>query len=157
MRDGTVIQVAYVVRDLEEAMKRHMEVCDIGPWSIYHFEPGKIENYVYRGKPATHTCLIAVTPFGNGAQVELMQPLTGYSIYDEHLERKGEGFHHVKLYYADCAKAVAEYERRGYPVMQCGRIDEDEHYYLDTEKDFGYIVELGNAGRIRPAERRFPE
>ena len=31
--------------------------------------------------------------------------------------------------------------------------DDDEHYHLDTEKDFGYIVELGNAGRIRPAER----
>ena len=36
----------------------------------------------------------------------------------------------------------------GYPVTQSGRFDEDEHYYLDTEKDFGYIIELGNAGRI---------
>ena len=156
MREGTVIQVAYVVRDLDAAMKRHMEICGIGPWSIYQFEPGKIENYFYRGKPATHTCLIAVTPFGNGAQVELMQPIRRYSIYDEHLERKGEGFHHVKLYYPDCAKAVADYARRGYPVIQQGRIDEDEHYYLDTEKDFGYMIELGNAGKIRAAERTHP-
>ena len=103
------------------------------------------------------------TPFGGGATVvddgsqgETI-PLSGYSIYDEHLERKGEGLHHVKLYHRDCAKAVAHYERLGYPVIQSGRIDEDEHYYLDTEKDFGYIVELGNAGRIRAAERRYPE
>jgi len=41
-------------------------------------------------------------------------------------------------------------------VIQSGRIDEDEHYYLDTQKDFGYIIELGNAGKIRPAERRYP-
>ena len=91
------------------------------------------------------------------AQLELIQPLTGYSIYDEHLERRGEGLHHIKLYHADCAKAVREYAARGYPVLQCGKIDDDEHYYLDTEKDFGYIVELGNAGRIRPAERRYPQ
>ena len=157
MKEGSVIQVAYVVRDLEASMRRHWEVCGIGPWHIYRFEPGKIQNYLYRGKPATHTCWIAVTPFGDGTQVELMQPISGRSIYDEHLERKGEGLHHVKLYHRDCAKAVAHYERLGYPVIQSGRIDEDEHYYLDTEKDFGYIVELGNAGRIRAAERRYPE
>jgi hypothetical protein len=157
VQEGSVIQVAYVVRDIEAAMKRHVDVCGIGPWSIYQFEPGKIQNYIYRGQPATHTCLIAVTPFGpDGTQVELMQPISGRSIYDEHLDAKGEGFHHVKLFYADCAKAVADYAKRGYPVIQQGRIDDDEHYYLDTEKDFGYMIELGNAGRIRPAERRYP-
>ena len=41
-------------------------------------------------------------------------------------------------------------------MIQSGRFDEDEHYYLDTEKDYGYIVELGNAGRIQPPERRYP-
>jgi hypothetical protein len=30
------------------------------------------------------------------------------------------------------------------------------HYYFDTEKDFGYIVEIGNCGKIRDAERRYP-
>jgi methylmalonyl-CoA/ethylmalonyl-CoA epimerase len=85
-----------------------------------------------------------------------MQPLTGYSIYDEHLERNGEGLHHIKLYYKDCKKAVADFTGPGYPVIQSGRFDEDEHYYLDTEKDYGYIIELGNAGRIPSAERRYP-
>jgi methylmalonyl-CoA/ethylmalonyl-CoA epimerase len=110
---------------------------------------------MYRGRPATHTCYIAVA-WDDRIQVELMQPISGYSIYDEFLETKGEGLHHVKLFHADCAKAVAEYERRGYPVIQSGKFDEDEHYYLDTEKDFGYIIELGNAGKIREAERRYP-
>ena len=155
LKDGSVIQVAYVVRDLEAAMKRHWEVCGIGPWHIYEFKAPKVQNYVYRGKPATHTCLIAVT-FGDRTQTELMQPVSGRSIYDEHLDAKGEGLHHVKLYYRDCAAAVAEYERRGYPVIQSGKFDEDEHYYFDTEKDFGYVIEIGNAGKIRAAERRYP-
>ena len=154
-KEGSIMQVAYVVRDLEASMKRHMEVCGIGPWAIYTFTPQKVQNYIYRGKPATHTCLIAVA-WQDRIQVELMQPLTGYSIYDEFLDAKGEGLHHVKIYHADCAKAVADYEKRGYPVIQSGRIDEDEHYYLATEKDFGYIIELGNAGRIREAEQRYP-
>jgi methylmalonyl-CoA/ethylmalonyl-CoA epimerase len=155
MKEGSMIQVAYVVRDLEKALRQQWEVCGVGPWSIYTFTPEKVRDYTYRGRPATHTCYIAVA-WDDRIQIELMQPLTGYSIYDEFLERKGEGLHHVKLYHADCAKAVADYERRGYPVIQSGRFDEDEHYYLDTEKDFGYIIELGNAGKIREAERRYP-
>ena len=152
--DGGTMQVAMIVRDLDAALKRHWN-CGIGPWDIYQFEPGKVENYLYRGKPATHTCLIAITWSGD-TQLELIQPLTGYSIYNEHLDRRGEGLHHIKLFYGDCRKAITDYAGRGYPVIQCGRIDEDEHYYLDTEKDFGYILELGNAGRIRAAERRYP-
>jgi len=69
-----------IVRDLEAAMKRHWETCKIGPWDIYQFEPGKVENYTYRGKPATHACLIAIAWSGD-TQLELIQPLTGYSIY----------------------------------------------------------------------------
>lgn len=155
MQEGSVIQVAYVVRDIEAAMKRHWEVCGIGPWQVHSFNPTKVQDFIYRGKPATHTCLLALA-WTDKMQLELLQPVTGYSIYDEFLESKGEGLHHVKLYHADCAKAVAHYARLGYPVIQSGKYDEDEHYYLDTEKDFGYIIELGNCGRIRAADRTYP-
>jgi methylmalonyl-CoA/ethylmalonyl-CoA epimerase len=155
MKDGQVIQVAYVTRDIDKAMKHHWEVFGIGPWDVYQFESPKVRDYMYRGKPATHSCLIAVT-WRDNVQLELMQPLTGRSIYNEHLETKGEGMHHIKLYYADCARAVADFTARGYPVIQSGKFDEDEHYYLDTEKDFGYVIELGNCGKIRAAERRYP-
>lgn len=155
MQEGSVIQVAYVVRDIEAAMRRHWEVCGIGPWSVYTFTPEKVRDFIYRDRPATHTCLLALA-WTDRMQLELLQPVSGWSIYDEHLQRRGEGMHHIKLYHADCATAVAHYAARGYKVIQSGRFDEDEHYYLDTEKDFGYIIELGNAGRIRPAERVFP-
>ena len=154
-KDGSVIQVAWIIRDLEASMKRHWEVCGIGPWDIYPFDAGEVADFMYRGRPATHSCLLALAWNGN-VQLELIQPVTGRSIYDEHLETKGEGLHHVKLFYADCQAAVARYVAQGYPVIQSGRFLEDEHYYLDTEKDFGYVIELGNAGRIPPAERRYP-
>jgi hypothetical protein len=155
MKEGHIMQVAYVVRDLDASVKRHWDVFGIGPWDIYLFNASKVRDYVYRGKPATHEALIAVT-WHEGIQLEVIQPVSGRCIYDEFLETKGEGLHHIKLYYADTAKAAADYTRRGYPVTQSGWFDDDVHYYLDTEKDFGYVIELGNAGRIRPAERRYP-
>ncbi len=59
-KEGATMQVAMVVRDMEAAMKRHWDVFKIGPWDIYEFTPQKVQNYTYRGKPATHTCLIGV-------------------------------------------------------------------------------------------------
>ena len=153
--EGATMQVATIVRDLDAAMQRHRDVFGIGPWDIWEFNPGTVQDYIYRGKPATHSCVIACAWSGD-TQVELIQPVSGYSIYDEHLEKHGEVLHHIKLFYADTKRAAADFTARGYPVIQSGRYDEDEHYYLDTEKDFGYILELGNAGKIRPGVRRFP-
>ena len=90
MKDGQIVQVAYVVRDLDASVKRHWEVFGIGPWDIYLFESPKVENYLYRGKPATHKALIAVTWQGP-VQLEVMQPVSGRCIYDEHLEAKARG------------------------------------------------------------------
>ena len=109
------MQVAMIVRDLEAAMKRHWGTLQDRAMGCLSIRDRQGQNYTYRGKPATHTCLIAFVWSGD-TQLELIQPLTGYSIYDEHLERRGEGLGRVKLYHADCAKAVREYAARGYPV-----------------------------------------
>ena len=109
-KEGATMQVAHIVRDLDQAMKRHWENFGLGPWDIYTFDPSKVRDYIYRGKPATHSCLIAVSWSGD-TQLELIQPLEGYSIYNEHLDRRGEGMHHIKLYYADCKSAVEDFSR----------------------------------------------
>jgi methylmalonyl-CoA/ethylmalonyl-CoA epimerase len=151
--EGACMQVAMVVRDIEDSIRKHSQIFGIGPWDVYDFDASVVKNYIYRGKPATHKCIIAIAWSGD-TQLELMQPVSGYSIYDEFLDKHGEGMHHIKLYYKDVHKAARDFEARGYPVIQSGLFDEDQHYYLDTEKDFGYIIELGNAGRVPPAQRR---
>jgi methylmalonyl-CoA/ethylmalonyl-CoA epimerase len=82
----------------------------------------------------------------------------GYVVNDaekEFLERRdGDGLHHVKEWVEDCQKELLEYKKRGIEVLQSGKFDEDEHYYLDTESTFGFVYEIGNNGRIRPPERR---
>jgi 4-hydroxyphenylpyruvate dioxygenase-like putative hemolysin len=155
MKDGDLIQVAYVVRNLEEAMNFFSQTMKVGPWAIYTFAPPAFCNAVVRGKPSDHTFRIALAEAGP-VQIELIQPLTGRSVYDEHLEKRGEGLHHVKFYYADCQKALQEFAAKGISVIQSGKFDEDEHYYLDTEKYSGILVEIGNNGKMRPPERWFP-
>ena len=71
-------------------MKYYWETFQIGPWDVYTFAPPAVRDSMVRGKPPTHTYLLAVT-WRADVQLELMQPLTGRSIYDEYLEKKGEG------------------------------------------------------------------
>jgi catechol 2,3-dioxygenase-like lactoylglutathione lyase family enzyme len=153
--ERSIIQVAHVVRDLEKAIHAYSKVFGVGPWDVYTFAPPVLRESMYRGKRSDHTYLLAVTWVG-GTQLELMQPLTGYSCYDEFLERKGEGLHHIKERVDDCQEAIADYARKGIQIIQSGKFGEDEFYYLDTEPVLGVIIELGNNGKIPPPERRLP-
>ena len=155
MKEGDIIQVAHVVRDLDKTMQNYWETFGLGPWDVYTFAPPTVRDSMVRGKPSDHTYLLAVTWRGD-LQFELMQPLTGYSTYDEFMEKHGEGLHHVKQYYPDCQAALKRFSKLGIEVIQSGKIDKDEFYYLDTESMLGYLVEIGNNGTIREPERRFP-
>jgi methylmalonyl-CoA/ethylmalonyl-CoA epimerase len=155
MKEGDIIQVAHVVRDLDAAMKYYWETFHVGPWEVYTFAPPAVRDSMVRGRPSLHTYLLAVT-WRADVQLELMQPLTGRSIYDEHLDKKGQGLHHLKLYYPDCHAALELFRKQGISVIQSGKIDADEFYYLDTEENLGYVTEVGNNGKIRPPERRYP-
>lgn len=155
MKDGGIIQVAHVVRNIDMAMKRYWEIFQIGPWDVYTFAPPAVRDSMVHGRPSDHSYLVAVT-WVDGVQLELMQPLTGRSIYDEHLQSKGESMHHIKLLYRSCESALKRFAAQGIGVIQSGKFDEDEFYYLETEKLFGYVIEIGNNGRIRAPERRYP-
>jgi hypothetical protein len=154
---GNLTQVAHVVRDLDLAMERYWSLLGIGPWKVLPtFAPPHLRESTYRGKPSDHTYLVAVA-WINDVQYELIQPVSGWSIYDEHLEKRGEGLHHVKFYHPDCVAALEHFRKKGIEVIQSGKVGNDEFYYLDTESTVGVTIEIGNNGGAGPAERYYPE
>jgi len=155
-KEGQICQIAQVVSDPEKTMKRLYEDFGIGPWDVYEYGPHNIRESMYRGNPNTQRYALAVTWQGN-LQYELMQPLDGYSIYNEFIEKHGEGLQHIKLYYSDCAKALGQYKQKGYEVVQSGKIGDDEFYYLESADKVGITLELGNAGVIPPPLYRYPK
>ncbi len=158
MKDGDICQIAQVVTDLDEAMRVLYEDFGIGPWEVHSYGPKTVSNYTYRGKVNTQTFALAVTRV-QGVQYELMQPLDGYSIYNEFLEETGGkgGLQHIKLYYKDCQTQLKKLKKLGYEVIQSGAIGTDEFYYLSTQEKVGIVIEIGNAGKIPEPIRRYPE
>ncbi|HAH96404.1 MAG TPA: lactoylglutathione lyase [Firmicutes bacterium] len=153
-------QIALVVKDVQKAMDQFVNVLGIGPWDVRHFTPAKVRDFKIDGQPVTEDFdFICAVCWEGDIEFELIQPIKGPNIYWKHLEEKGEGLHHVKevLSDAEIPAALQEFADKGIRVLQTGWIDNDVHYYLDTEPTLGFVYEIGNGGKIGAPDRRYPE
>lgn len=151
-----ISQVAVVVKDLKTTIENYWKMLGLGPWSIYTFAPPAMTEMIIRGKPTEYSMTFAETTVG-GVIIEVVEPLEGPSIYREFLEQKGGGPHHIACYKVpDVREALGNFKKMGVDVLQSGKFDEVEFYYLDTEKTLGVITEIVKDGKIRPPEAWYP-
>jgi methylmalonyl-CoA/ethylmalonyl-CoA epimerase len=153
-------QIALVVRDLDAALRRYWETLGVGPWKVYTYGSPLVREMTYRGRPHEYRMRLALAQVGP-LVIELLQPLSGDNIYVEHLDRKGEGLHHVGIFVPSFDQAVAQAQQQGFSVLQSGRgygrWGDGGFAYLDTEAMFGVILELIEVPRERvPPEAEFP-
>ncbi|MDQ3645104.1 MAG: VOC family protein, partial [Actinomycetota bacterium] len=115
----------------------------------------------YRGEPAAFTIKVCFADVGALA-VEIMQPLSGPSIFAEHLARHGEGIHHVAfdIERRPWKERLAAFAERGFDVAQSGRFNYRNAFaFVDTENATGTTFEPttsrpATSGRSR--RRGFP-
>jgi catechol 2,3-dioxygenase-like lactoylglutathione lyase family enzyme len=116
---GPVIQVAWVVEDLdaiEELLTRQYGLKSWVRMDGIRFGP---DTCSYRGKPADFTADISMAYAGD-LQLELIRPVSGESIYTEFLATAGPGLHHICFETDDMDRAVAHAEAAGIEVVQRG-------------------------------------
>jgi hypothetical protein len=73
-----------------------------------------------RGQVSPFSFRVALATVGGGT-FELVSPHSGRSVYEEHLEAHGEGFHHTCLVYPSLEavrEAKAELQRQGRELVQ---------------------------------------
>jgi len=151
-----ITQVAVVVKDLKKTIEKYWEILGIGPWEIYTFAPPELTEMTIRGKNVEYSMKIAETTIGN-VILEVIEPLEGPSIYKEFLEEKGGGPHHIACYKVkDVKKTLRAFQKKGIEILQSGKFDEVEFYYLDTEEIFGVILEIVSTGKIRAPDAIYP-
>ena len=128
-------------------MRSWVDNLKIGPWQVLTFTNETAEYLMIDGKEVTEPFkfLVGITWLGD-TQLELIQPVYGPTRYEDHLNRKGEGLHHIKEYIPDeqTEATLASYRAKGIAVTQTGKFDADYHYYLDTEPKLDFVLELGN-------------
>ena len=91
----TIHHTCFVVNDIEKAAKEMASSLAIKPWHIWTIEPTDCKVH---GKDVLFTFRVAIAQVGD-SNFELLEPVSGESVYVEHLKSKGEGFHHACLAY----------------------------------------------------------
>ncbi len=138
--DQRILQMSWVVRDLEEAALRWHRTMGVGPFIINRHIP--ITNGVHRGRAKQTDFSTAIAQAGP-VQIELVeQHDSGPSCYRDIIASGAEGMHHVAIIAEDYDAAVASYTARGHQVASSGNFGEVRFCYVDTVDSLGHMVEI---------------
>jgi catechol 2,3-dioxygenase-like lactoylglutathione lyase family enzyme len=146
----SVTQIGIVVPDLEEAIAYYQETFFLGPLlRIPDFQKLGYQETYYRGEPERFNSTFAFFRLGT-MEVEIIQPLSGRSIYRDFLKAGRKGLHHLGFdVYGDFDQRLAAYAKMGIGVLMSGRGPGRAFAYLDTERVGGVIFELIERGGPR--------
>jgi catechol 2,3-dioxygenase-like lactoylglutathione lyase family enzyme len=125
---GEVVQVAYLVADIDRAMEQWVRHAGLGPWTC--FRNIRLDA-CYEGKPlelAIHEGLAYVGKL----QIQLVQSLDPPEVatpYQADLLRGRFGLHHVAFFAHDVDADIARAERQGFE-RSCEMRDAQGHRYF---------------------------
>lgn len=137
-------QVGLVVRDVEEVAYNYWNILGVGPWKIVTISPPHFRDQVYKGKPIRYSVKVGFTQMGQ-VELEILQPIDSHTMYDDFLEKHGEGAHHVQ-YLTDSIDEIFRHNKimgdKGFPRMQGGRVGNNGGFaYYDTQETFKTVWE----------------
>jgi hypothetical protein len=143
--DDGIIQMAYVVEDIQRAMAEWAANLKVGPWFLIEHFTGV--DPVYRGRPSQADVALAMS-FAGHMNIELIQPNNDApSVYRETIQKRGYGFHHFGVATANFDRDLARHRAAGSElafslhVPSGGRVA-----YLDTTPHLPGMIELIELG-----------
>jgi catechol 2,3-dioxygenase-like lactoylglutathione lyase family enzyme len=152
-RFGAVVQNAYVVRDLDAAVRFWSSTMGVGPF--YMLEHVQFGPSFFKAAPLAIDMTVAIAQWGN-LQIELIvQHNEAPSIYSEFLTEHGEGLQHLGVLTQDLDADLARLRQFGITPVQWGETAAGMRFaYLNTDQYAGAMVELIESG---PAVQAFFE
>ena len=146
-----ITQIAVVVRDIEAALKIYTQTLGWGPWSVFDYKPPLLHDTRVKGEPVEYR-MIGAEASVDGLGFELIQPVSGPSIYQEYLDAHGEGVQHIAcMKHSDQDSSLMKEHWRGHgaEILMSGRIGTSiEFYYLDTTPMLKFVLESGSGHAI---------
>ena len=140
-----VTQVALIVRDIEKTKAKLAELLalPVPP----HFGGGDfaVTQTQYKGAPAPDAdCLLAFFDVGGGLQLELIQPNGKPSVWQDFLDKKGEGLHHIAFNVKGMEQVILSGENFGMKLEQKGNYGDGGgcYAYLEGGEGLPFYVEL---------------
>ena len=138
----TVVQVGLIVRDIEKSIDAYMRIFGLTerPGIQVTGSPDET-NIQYRGETTQGRAKLAFINMGQ-VTIELIEPIGGPSTWQEFLDAKGEGVHHLAFNVKGTQQVVNFLNGQGVPLVQRGDYTGGQYTYLDSAPQLGVIIEL---------------
>ena len=137
-------QIAWVVSDIQAAEKFFREV--IGVPDFVKMENLRSEDLEgkYYDKSASYSFHLYMAYSGE-TLIELIQPVSGQSIFQDYLIKHPEGgVQHIAYMVpeSNLDKAISELTTKGYPVITSLNLPVAKVAFFDTTKEIGVVTEI---------------
>jgi catechol 2,3-dioxygenase-like lactoylglutathione lyase family enzyme len=141
--DKVLVQVCIIVRDVEASAARYAQVFEFPMAELQTTLLHDHTHATYYGQPTDARAKLTCFEIGQ-IQFELLQPLGPPSTWQDHLDRHGEGIHHISFFVPKTAAAADSFKEHGYAITQQGLFtgQNGSYTYLDTDKDLAVAIEL---------------
>ena len=137
----SVIQIAFVVEDIHEALNIYTNKYGIGPWKINVISSDTVKDLVKHDNRKDFAYKVAMCEIGS-VEWELVQPLDDRSIYADFLKSKGPGLHHIAFGVDDFEQAGSSLRGLGKKMLQSGNWRGTRFAHFATDDELGFIIEL---------------
>ena len=137
-------QIGWVVKDIAAAERFFKDTMNIGNFSKAEIIRAQDFEATYFGKPSNAENLTSMV-FSGGTFIELIQPVSGKSIFKDYLDKNpAGGIQHVA--YGTSAdnldKVISHFADRGFPVISSFNHPIAKIVFFDTSKEIGVMTEI---------------
>ncbi len=137
-------QVAWVVKDIKKAKGFFRNILGIDNFSSpVNIRAQEFES-TYYGEPSDAEWLVSIA-YSGGAFIELIQPVSGRTIFQDYLEKNpGGGVQHIaySIPIAEFDAAISKLIDKGHPIITSLNMPVAKIVFFDTYKEFGVVTEI---------------
>lgn len=137
-------QIAWVVRDIQAAETFFRNVTGMPSFTrLENLRADELEG-TYYGEPGNFVFHLYLAYSGE-TLLELIQPVSGQSIFQDFLEKSPNGgVQHIAYMVpeAEFETVVSEMTRKGYSAIQCLKLPVARVAFFDTTQDIGLVTEI---------------
>jgi hypothetical protein len=140
MRFGPIVQLGYLVPDIERAARHWTETLGVGPFFLIEHTP--FTELWYRGRAISADQSAALAQWGD-LQIELVQQHdTRPCLNNEFSGLARGGLQHLGVMTRSVADDLRSLRAQGIEALQWGAVGEIKFAFLDTGQHDGLLVEL---------------
>jgi len=146
LKNLKIDQFSYVYKDIKKQTKVMEELYGVPSFAL--MENITHKDATFHGKESNIVIDYAFSRLLN-MQIELQQWKSGDCLFKEFIEQGKEGLHSIGIYVDDLDAYIEEFKKRGIEVIQTGQVGKQKFAYLDTEKTFGFLLEISTTMKRR--------